>query len=103
MAVADAASLGSYSLRRGRGSKHFVEEVKGLVDEPMPPAAPAPLLQLDLAASRHILLENGVHPPRRGGIHEPERDLVVRFEGPVVEIRRADCAPAAVDRHHLLV
>ncbi len=58
---------------------------------------------LSSTQSLAVALEDFLETPGEGGIADSERDLVVGLERAVVEVARADGAPDAVDRHHLLM
>lgn len=63
----------------------------------------APRIELDLRAAGKVLLEYLFQSLGGHSVGDPERDLVVGFERPIVEVARPDRAPHAIHGHDLLV
>src|SRR5687767_14072391 len=87
----------------GRALKLLVEKIKHVVLELVHRPSLLPLPEVELHAVLRIALEYLLQLLRELRVPESERNLVVDLERAIVEIRRAERAPHAVDRHHFLM
>src|SRR5690606_12956860 len=83
--------------------KLVLQRVSRLVLAAVPETAALPIGELDLDRMLCVREKNLLEPPCERAVRDPCRNLVVDAERALVEVRRADRAPDAVDRHDLLM